>query len=237
MRRFYGRADKVIAVSGRMAESLIEREGLPREVVEAIHPPVDVKNSQERAKEPVDHPWFAPREPPVVIGVARPSAQKCLEVMIDAIAAVNQHREVRFFNIGEGPKQTVDRLLARAREHGIGDRVAFAPFEANPLKYVARAQVFALSSQWEGSPIVLKEALACGCPIVATDCPFGPWDILEGGKYGSLVPMNDPAAMAQAILEQLADPIPAEVSCKRSLDFDLEVTIGQYEALVLGLLD
>jgi glycosyltransferase involved in cell wall biosynthesis len=236
-RRFYGYADKVIAVSGRMAASLIEEEGLPEDVVEAIHPPIDVAAIRERAEEPVDHPWFAPDAPPVVISVGRPSVQKCLEVMIDAIALVNEQREVRLFNMGEGPKSTVERLLARAHERGIGDRVEFAPFDENPFKYMARAQVYALSSLWEGSPIVLKEALACGCLIVATDCPFGPWDILAGGKYGALVPMNDPPAMAEAILGQLADPIPAEVLRQRSLDFDLPVTIAQYVALIAGLLD
>jgi glycosyltransferase involved in cell wall biosynthesis len=236
-RRFYGGADKVIAVCGKMAQSLVEEEGLPEPVVEAIHPPIDVAAIRERAEEPVDHPWFAPGAPPVVISVGRPSAQKCLEVMIDAVALVNEQREVRLFNLGEGPKRTVDRLRARARARGIGDRVELVPFEANPFKYMARARVVALSSLWEGSPIVLKEALACGCPSVATDCPFGPWDILGGGKYGALVPMNDPTAMAEAILGQLADPIPADVLRRRALDFDLEVSIAQYEALIVGLLD
>ena len=118
--------------------------------------------------------------------------------------------------MGEGPKETVDRLLARASERGIGDRVKLVPFDANPFKYVARAQVYALSSLWEGSPIVLKEALACGCPSVATDCPFGPWD-------------------REAI--ELLRTERADVLRRRSLDFDLDVTIAQYEALIVGLLD
>ena len=131
----------------------------------------------------------------------------------------------------------MDELIARARERGIEDRVEFAPFEPNPFKYMAKARVYALSSLWEGSPIVLKEALACGCPIVATDCPFGPWDILGGGKFGSLVPMNDSHAMAAAILDELDNPIPSEILRKRSLDFDVKVTIAQYEALIVRLLD
>lgn len=236
-RRFYGRASKVIAVSGKMAQSFIEVEGLREDIVEAIHPPIDVEAICRRAAEPLDHPWFDSSGPPVVVSVGRPSSQKCLDVMIDAMAIVNEQREVRLFNMGEGPKRIVDALMSRAREHGIEDRVEFAPFEDNPFKYMAKANVYALSSLWEGSPIALKEALACGCAIVATDCPFGPWDLLGGGEYGALVPMNDPRAMANAILEQLADPISADVLRKRSLDFDLKMTIAQYEVLIDGLLD
>jgi glycosyltransferase involved in cell wall biosynthesis len=137
--------------------------------------------------------------------------------------------------LGEGPQ--LGELEALAASLGIADRVQFLGFRANPFALFARASVFILSSRYEGFGNVLAEALACGTPIVSTDCESGPAEILGGGDYGRLVPVGDDAAMAVAIEQSLTDPIDPAKLKTRSKSFTVDVAAAQYMALydkVLG---
>ena len=106
-------------------------------------------------------------------------------------------------------------------------------FVENPYAYMARAAVFALSSSYEGLPTVLIEALACGCPVVSTDCPSGPREILDEGKYGRLVPVGDDAALAQAICDTLDHVPPREKLIERARFFSVDRATEQYCRVLL----
>jgi len=206
---FYPYADAVVAVSHGVAEDLIAQTGLPAEKIKVIYNPVVTPELFTKAEEPLDHPWFRPGEPPVVLGVGRLTKQKDFLTLIRAFALVRKERPARLMILGEGEERP--NLEALVRELGLEEDVALPGFVENPYKYMKRAAVFVLSSRWEGLSNVLIEALALGTPVISTDCPSGPAEILEGGKWGRLVPVGEPRVLAYAILETLQgkrDPLP-----------------------------
>ena len=231
IRRFYPWADAVIAVSDGVADDLARVAGLPREAIVTTWNPVVSPALAEAAAEPLDHAWFQPGEPPVVLGAGKLRPQKDFASLLDAFAELRALRPARLVLLGEGPEES--RLRVRARRLGISADVAFAGFVRNPFAYMARAAVFALSSAWEGLPAVLIQAMACGCPVVSTDCPSGPSEILEGGVHGPLVPVGDARALAAAILRVLDEPGDAERRRRRAQDFSVERAAERYEAVLL----
>ena len=125
-------------------------------------------------------------------------------------------------------------LEALARELGVADDVALPGFVLNPFPYMARASLFVLSSAWEGLPGVLIEALACGCPVVSTDCPSGPAEILDGGTYGPLVPVGNERALAEAMLSVLNTPPDREELRARATMFSIEPAVDRYVDVLYG---
>jgi glycosyltransferase involved in cell wall biosynthesis len=181
------------------------------------------------AAEPVDHPWFASGEPPVVLGVGRLTKQKDFATLLRAFAELRACRPARLAILGEGEERPA--LESLVRELDLVPEVWLPGYQRNPFKFMARAGVFVLSSAWEGSPGVLVQALACGAPVVATDCPSGPREVLGGGDAGRLVPVGDASALAAAVAAMLARsrrPIPPQVLAP----FTQEVAVDRY----LGLL-
>ncbi len=233
-RRFYPSADAIIAVSDGVADDLAVVAALPRTRIRTIYNPVVTSDLMSRAREPLDHPWFVPGAPPVVLGVGRLAAQKDFRTLLRAFARVRAARRVRLLVLGEGRKRK--ELEALAVELGIADDVAFPGFADNPFAYMARAAVFALSSGYEGLPGVLIQAMACGCPVVSTDCPSGPREILQDGAQGPLVPVGDDRAMADAILAVLQTPPSREKLKGRAADFSLDRAVDQYLEVLLGAL-
>jgi len=201
---FYPRADAIVAVSRDMAVDLARSIGVPSDRVEVILNPVISPDMAERAAASLEHPWFAPGEPPVVLGIGRLQPQKDFATLIRAIALVRKERPVRLLVLGEGPDRP--ELEALVSELGLAEDVQLPGFVENPYAYLARAAVFALSSVYEGLPTVLIEALALGTPVVSTDCPNGPREILDDGRLGRLVPIGQPAVLAAAIATSLAEP-------------------------------
>jgi glycosyltransferase involved in cell wall biosynthesis len=142
-----------------------------------------------------------PGQPPVILGVGELGFRKDFETLIRAFARVRRQRPCRLLILGRGRRQSQLRALAEGL--GIGPDLHLPGFEANPYAFMAKAALFVLSSRWEGMPVALVEALACGTPAVATDCPSGPAEVLAGGRCGALVPVGDDAAMAAAMLSWL----------------------------------
>ena len=226
LRRMYPEADRIIAVSRGVADDLRTLVGLPPELVTTVYNPVVDSELAKKAEAPIDHPWFKPGAPPVIIAVGRLTEQKDFPTLLQAFAQVRAQRQARLLLLGEGEMRR--KLEALARELGVDQDVSLPGFTSNPFAYMARAAVFVLSSAYEGLPGVLIQALACGCPVVSTDCPSGPAEILENGQYGRLVPVGDPAAMAQAIISTLEAPPDRGLLQKRASLFSVDRAVEQY---------
>lgn len=208
MRRRYPEATGVIAVSEGVRQDTIRITGIAPGRVHVIRNPVITSRLAGQAAEPAPHPWLAHKRGPVVLGMGRLTRQKGFDTLLRAFAAVRTDPPARLIVLGEG--QDREPLDALARSLGVADRVLLAGFQKNPYAWLARADLFVLSSAWEGSPNALTEALALGIPCVSTDCPSGPSEILAQGLHGPLVPVGDDQAMARAMQAVLHTPLPAD---------------------------
>jgi glycosyltransferase involved in cell wall biosynthesis len=205
----YRFADAVIAVSDGVRHDCSKFLGHQKRKCRTIPNPVNTKRILQLGEEPLDDPWFAPEAPPVVLSIGRLEKQKDFITLIEAFAEARNHVEARLLILGEGSERQI--LAERIRKLGLTDHVLMPGFVTNPFPYLKHAAVFALSSEWEGLPTVLIEALAHGVPIVSTDCPSGPSEILASGKYGILVPTRDPKSLATGIVRLLKgdrNPVP-----------------------------
>lgn len=229
--RTYPFADAITTVSEGVADDLAEATGLPRESLVTVYNPVVTERLSERAGEPLDHPWFRPGEPPVVLGVGRLRPQKDFETLLRAFASLRERRAARLVILGEGPARS--KLEGLARELGISEHFALPGFVRNPFAYMARAGVFVLSSKFEGLPGALIQAMACGCSVVSTDCPSGPREILEAGRHGELVAVGDPKSLASAIERALLAPTAPERLRERARIFSSERVAQAYLDLLL----
>jgi glycosyltransferase involved in cell wall biosynthesis len=228
--RVYPRADAIVAVSNGVAADLSRFADLPRSRMVTIYNPMVNAELLEKAKAPVDHPWFAPGAPPVILGAGRLERQKDFPTLLKAFARVCTQRRARLIILGEGREE--GRLRALARGLGVASEVDLPGFTVNPYAYMARAAIFVLSSAWEGLPLVLAEAMACGCPVISTDCPSGPAEILHRGAYGPLVPVGDHEAMADAIASMLDQPPDRERLRARAAEFSVERAARLYLDLI-----
>ena len=234
VKTFYPKADIIVAVSQGVAEDLIQNYGVPEEKVKIIFNPIATEELFELLKQPASHPWFEREQPPIILGVGRLTRQKDFPALLRAFSLVRQVRPAKLLILGEGEERAnLERL---AIELGIQNDVSMPGFVDNPFAFMSKASVFVLSSAWEGFGNVLVEALACGCPVVATDCRSGPREILDNGRYGRLVPVGDYEALAKAILETLDNPdFPAtkEERIQRALEFSLDAVVEKYLQVLL----
>jgi glycosyltransferase involved in cell wall biosynthesis len=207
--------------------------GIPAERIRVAPNPTVTTELERLAGMPLDDPWFAPNEPPVVLGVGRLEPQKDFPNLLRAFALLKRVRPCRLIVLGEGKER--EALARLAVELGIERDFKMPGFVENPYAYMTRASLFVLSSRWEGSPNGLTEALALGTPLVATDCPDGPREILEDGKHGPLVPVGNTQALACAMQQVLANPPAREPLRAAGLRYTLERSADAYiEALGLG---
>jgi glycosyltransferase involved in cell wall biosynthesis len=207
-RTLYPKASAVIANSRGSAEEL---EVLLGDAVDSVHVvpnPIAVSDLEEKARQAPDHPWFVEADVPVVIAIGRLSKVKDFETLISAIAIIRSRRPIRLMILGEGEER--DALMGVASDLGVFGDVALPGFVDNPYPYLKNASVFVLSSRKEGFPNVLLEAAALGVPIVSTDCPNGPSELL-GADSKWLVPVGDSVRLAAAIEARLADRSPPDV--------------------------
>jgi len=205
MRKYYPQNDGIMAVSRGVAEDTARIIGIPVERIRVIHNPVVTPDLETLASIKPDHPWMTGTEDiPVILGVGRLEPQKDFPNLIRAFALVRKATPCRLMILGEGALRP--DLQTLADKLGVSGDLAMPGFVKNPYQYMRAANLFVLSSRWEGSPNGLTEALAIGTPVVATNCPNGPNEILREGKYGPLIPMGDPQALADAVLETLRHP-------------------------------
>lgn len=193
----YPRAAAVIAVSNGVADNLAAIIGLDRDDIDVVYNPVLTSRFWDQLEEPLEHEWFGPGSPPVILAVGRLVADKDFATLIRAFHLVRREHEARLMILGEGElREDLEALVA---ELGLSQDVSLPGFEANPYKYMAAAAAFVLSSVSEGLPTVLIEAIAAGLPVIATDCVSGPREIAAATGSGVLVPVGDHEAMAEAI--------------------------------------
>jgi glycosyltransferase involved in cell wall biosynthesis len=236
LRSAYLCADAIVAVSDGVAGDLAACARIPREHITTVYNPVVGPEIFAKARAPLDHPWFVPDAPPVILAAGRLDPQKDFATLIRAFAQVRAKRRARLLILGApslAEPDHADDLEALSDALGIAGDVAMPGFVDNPFAFMARASVFVLSSLYEGLPGVLIQALACGCPVVSTDCQSGPAEVLEGGKIGPLVPVGDWAALAEAI-EQTLDHPPAREDLQASTRrFGVEQAADRYLELLL----
>lgn len=229
MKFIYPHADAVIAVSKGVAEDLA-RLGIGKENLNVVYSPIVDDELFARGKAQIDHPWFQVDSPPVFLAVGRLTAQKDFLNLIEAFAILRKQIIARLLILGEGKCRA--ELEARIDGLGINQDVLMPGFVENPYAYMSRASAFVLSSRWEGLPTVLIEAIACGCPVISTDCPSGPTEILAGGIYGPLVPVGNAQALSEAMLQVLDNPVSRDVLIQRAMDFSIERAVPEYLALL-----
>ena len=205
IRFLYPLADDIIAVSHGVAQDLAMTAKLSLESIEVIYNPTITPELSTKSQEYLEHPWFAPGQLPVVLGVGRLEVQKDYPTLIRAFAKVRQAQPAKLVILGSGREEK--KLLSLLDELELKEDVAMLGFVENPYAYMAKSAVFVLSSAWEGFGNVLVEAMALGTPVVSTNCPSGPEEILDNGKYGELVPVGDSQAMAKAILRVLSGEV------------------------------
>jgi glycosyltransferase involved in cell wall biosynthesis len=239
MNRLYGEADGIIAVSNGVANGLAGAIALPRDRITTIYNPVVLPDIAERAARPTEHPWFVPGSPPVILAVGRPGRVKDHMTLLRAFALVREQHDVRLVVIGENrfsrkPARRHTEFESLAVELKVAEHVTSIAHTFNPFAFFARAAMLVVSSRYEGFCNVVLEALACGCPVVSTDCPVGPSEILQGGRYGKLVPVGDPAAMARAICQTLNAPPEPDLLRERAGHFSFDDSIAHYEELLMG---
>lgn len=226
MRWFYPRVDHIVAVSEGVAADTLALTGLPVDKVSVIRNPVITPRLLESARAPVDHPWLYDGGDPVILGAGRLTVQKDFATLIRAFALLNARRPTRLVILGEGRLR--GELEALAAELGVAERVALPGYAENPHAWMTKAALFVLSSRWEGSPNVLTEALALGVPAVATDCPSGPREILQDGRYGPLIPVADAPALAEAMAATLASPLPPDVLRAAATEYHAALSAARY---------
>ena len=231
-RNFYPWADSVVTVSEGAATDLREIANLSKEHVRVIYNPIVTPELRAKTKEKTNHSWLESSEQPVILGIGRLTAQKNFPLLLRAFSKVRNRIEARLIILGEGENRNELRTLAE--ELNIDDDVDLHGFVDNPLAYLSEASVFALSSDFEGLPTVLIEALASGCPIVSTDCPSGPREILQGGRWGTLVPVGDEEALATGILQAIESPERRNELRDRSQDFSISRAVDQYLDVLIG---
>jgi glycosyltransferase involved in cell wall biosynthesis len=225
-RLFFRSADAAICVSQGVAEDLIKVTGMPRQKTHVVYNPVVSLELEQKAQESIAHPWFAFDDPPVILAVGRLVPQKGYSTLLRAFSMILQKHPAHLLILGEGQERA--SLEPLAKQLDLTENVQMPGSVKNPYAYMARARLLVLSSEWEGLPNVLVEALACGTPVVSTDCRSGPSEILDGGRYGRLVPVGDADALALAILETLQETPDRNLLRQRAQDFTLEESVRKY---------
>ena len=232
---FYPYADVLVGISPDVSEGLSGITGIPAERIHTVYNPIVSTDILRKAEAPSGHAWLDGPDRPVILAAGRLEENKGFRTpLLPAFAMLLTRRRARLIVLGKGSQ--LSALLSQAEELGIREHVDFPGFVANPYSFMARADLFVLSSRVEGLPTVLVEAMACGCPVVSTDCPFGPAEVLEGGRLGELVPVGDARALADAMDRALNTSPSGDLLRARAGFFGVDRAVDRYEALLLDRL-
>ncbi|MEM6724664.1 MAG: glycosyltransferase [Bacteroidota bacterium] len=203
MKRLYPKADIVIPNAYKLGEELVENFYVDKDKVKMIANPYRIEDIVEKSKESIEEEVYH-NDGFIFINVARFIVQKNLPLLLEAFHDVRKQRPSKLLLMGKGPDK--EMLVAKIKELGLEADVILKGWTRNPFKYMKRANAFVLSSDFEGAPNVLYESMICETPIISTDCPTGPSEILEEGALGVLVPLRDRKALADAMLEMIDKP-------------------------------
>ena len=225
-KRLLSSANAVVVNSRGVEDDLKQIAPRISHLIRVIHNPVVWPDHSEKAGSPVTHEWFRDSDLPVIVSVGRLAPSKGHATLLEAFAELRKSHPARLVLLGEGPERS--NLVKLAQTLNIYPDVDFIGFHINPFAYMSKARVFVLPSHYEGFPNSLAQAMACGTPVVSTDCPSGPREILEDGKWGRLVPVGDPRALADATIETLRSPIESSLLVSRSRAYSAETSIDRY---------
>ena len=232
LRAAYRVPSKIVCCSEGIRHELIEEIGVPAQKVETIHNAVVGPQALAALEAETQDPWLRASKDPLIVTTGRLHPQKDHRSLLLAFAKVLEQRAARLLILGEGEERSA--LEALVRDLGLDARVQLPGHVPDALARMKAADLFVLSSRYEGLPTVLIEALLCGLPIVSTDCRYGPREILEGGRYGTLVPVGDVDALAAAMLQSLRTKCDPEAQRLRAMAFTAEQAASRYEALFAG---
>jgi glycosyltransferase involved in cell wall biosynthesis len=223
-------ADGVMVGSQGLARDLAAWARVDRVRVHVVANPIVDRSLVTLSEEPVDHPFFFAPGAPIVLTAGRLIAPKDFMTLLEAMEIVLRERPMRLVILGEGrDRPALERFV---QDHGLQEAVSMPGFVQNPFAYMRRADVFVLSSASEGLPGVLVQAMACGCPVVSTDCPSGPREVLDDGRFGRLVPVGDAAAMADAIISTLDAPVASDRLRARAAEYSVDRAVAATEAVL-----
>jgi len=229
-RYLYRTADAVHAVSHGVALASARRLGLPSELIQVVYNPVVSQWMQDMSQIDLNFPWLKNSHSSLILAAGRLTKQKDFKSLIRAFSLVRSCVNARLVIMGEGELRC--DLESLIDEYGLRKSVLLPGFVDNPFAVMKKADLFVLSSAWEGLPNVLIQAMACGIPVVATDCPSGPAEILDNGKWGRLVPVGDEKALARAMLDTLSETTHPDVAA-RAAYFGVQQAVDGYLRLLL----
>ena len=222
MKLLYPFADGIVAISRGVQEDIEKWVALPPGRVKTIYNPVVTKELPKLAAAAVPHVWLEDKQVPVILGAGRLTTQKDFPTLIKAFAIVRKQRRCRLVILGEGELR--GELESLVFELNLNEDVLIPGFIENPFPWMKGADLFVFSSIFEGLGGVLIQAMACGTPVISTDCPSGPSEILEDGKWGRLVPVGDTTALAAAIELTLDEPQHPDVRQRAAFFSDVRST-------------
>lgn len=225
MRRFYKKADSIIAVSAGVADDLVKKYNLNNRKISIVYNPIVTSELINLSNENFHHKWFGNQNIPVILAIGRLTSQKNFPLLLNAFSLLLEIRDARLVILGEGKLRS--NLEALASNLNIEEKVSFPGFVINPFKWMKNASVFVLSSDYEGLPGTLIQAMACGTPVVSTNCPSGPNEILENGKWGKLTPVGNAGLLSKAINDTIAEEKHPDVAL-RAQYFDVDNGVNGY---------
>lgn len=229
---FYKHFTAIIAVSHGVAKDTHKISKVPLNKIHVVRNPVITDKLLNQSQLPPSHPWLVDKKYPVIIGIGRLTRQKGFDTLIRAFAHINQKIDSRLIILGDGNLK--NELEALSKQLGVFEKIDFPGFSDNPYSYLRTADLFILSSRWEGSPNALTEAMALGTQVVSTNCPSGPSELLHDGDIAPLVPVDDPDAMAKAAIQILEKPVDSERIRNAVTDYQPAIAARNY-LKILGL--
>jgi glycosyltransferase involved in cell wall biosynthesis len=228
MRAVMWRADALTCVSMGTVKEYRHVFNSPPHV--CVYNVIDDRHSRLKMEEPIKHDWLICKDFPVLVAAGRLAPWKGYSDLLHAMKALSERRQVRLIILGDGPLRSELEVLVT--DLGLNNIVSLQGYVENPLNYFVHADLFVHSAHVESLGNVLVEAMMCGCTPVSTDCPTGPREVLQDGKYGYLVPMRDPVAMAAAIEKALDNPIPKELLAEAVRPFEEHLITHKSQLIV-----
>ena len=231
-------ADGIHTVSYDLANEISDLVPDVKNRIVPIYNPTWRPELQQLAKQSTGHPWLDARRSPdvkIILAAGRLQAQKNYSLLIKALSRIRTRIDVRLIILGEGSKKKkLENLVCKLN---LSDAVSMPGWVVNPYAFMGKVDLFVLSSLYEGLPNVLIEAMACGCPIVSTDCPTGPREILGDGRWGKLVPVDSVDFLADSIFEALNEKHDREALRQRASEFSSEQFIPQFDRMIVNAIN